>query len=448
MSNFNKFDPVFKIKAITAMIVDKTFLEQAEDIIFPEHFETESQKWIVEKILWYFRKYKGIITAEAFKREADKIQIKELRDEVITTLKEVYRNLTSTDIQYVKDEYLVFCQNQAMKIALVKSIDKLDAGKFDEIRTLISKAMQAGTERSIGHLWKEDVEQRLVEDIRHTIPTGWTVIDNLVEGGLGAGELGMIIGSSGAGKSWSLCALGLSALKHGKNVIHFTLELNEKYVGRRYDSLAIGVSPNSVQKHSDEVKAAVNNHKGTLLIKQYPSRTVTAFSLKAYIERARLKGIHPDLIIVDYADLLRSTQKTNARYEELGIIYEELRGLATEEGVPLWTVSQAQRAAAKDDVIEGDRVAESYGKIMTSDFIMSLSRKTEDKVSNSGRAHVIKNRFGQDGLTFPMIINYGAGIIDIVEERSPQGQQLKTQQDKGRELLERVLNGEKPSEGW
>ena len=127
------------------------------------------------------------------------------------------------------------------------------------------------------------------------------------------------------------------------------------------------------------------------------------------------------MVLVDYADIMKDVSKAQEMRHALGNIYEDLRGMAGELQVPVWTASQANRSALDEDVIEASKVAESYSKVMTADFVMSLSRKIEDKIGNTGRFHVIKNRFGPDGLTYPAKINTNIGKIEIFESNSVQG---------------------------
>ena len=111
---------------------------------------------------------------------------------------------------------------------------------------------------------------------------------------------------------------------------------------------------------------------------------------------------------------------------QLGNIYEDLRGLAGEMQIPIWTASQANRSALDEDVIDASKVAESYAKVMTADFVISVSRKIEDKIANTGRFHVIKNRFGPDGLTYPAKINTNIGKIELFESTSTQGKEVQS----------------------
>jgi hypothetical protein len=148
--------------------------------------------------------------------------------------------------------------------------------------------------------------------------------------------------------------------------------------------------------------------------------------LRAHLDKYHLVGVTPNLIIIDYAELMRLGGRKDSRKDELiQELYEELRGLAGEYMVPLWTASQTNRSAAEDDVIEGDKVSESYGKNFTVDFGMSLSRKSKDKLGNTARWHVFKNRFGPDGVTFPSKMDTSKGRIDIYKESSVNGAKAK-----------------------
>ena len=118
-------------------------------------------------------------------------------------------------------------------------------------------------------------------------------------------------------------------------------------------------------------------------------------------------GVKPDLVIIDYVDLLSSRRKNRERKDEIDDIYTSTKGLAQcNLDIPIWSVSQVNRAGAQDEIIEGDKAAGSYDKLMITDFAMSLSRKKEDKVKGTGRFHIMKNRYGMDGLTFSSKCRY------------------------------------------
>ena len=430
----------FQIKIIALLFTDKHFLQQISDILAPRFFESEANQFIVKSVKDYFVEFKDAPTMEVMKVKIKDIDNDLLETTVVQHLKDVYKNLETTDRDFVKQKALDFCKNQVLKAAIMESVDLLQAGDYDGIKSRVDEAMKAGSERDIGHDYQNEISLRYEESVRNSVSTGWEIIDDLADGGLGKGELGVMVAPSGIGKSWALVNIGVAALKAGLNVIHYTMELNEHYVGLRYDSVFTGIAAQDLRYHIPEVEKRLKHIKGNLTIKYFPTKACSVSGLAAHIERCKIHGQKPDLVVVDYADLLRDIGGRGREMRHiLGNIYEDLRGLAGEQEVPIWTASQANRSALEDDVIGAEKIAESYTKIMTADFVVSLSRKIEDKLAGTGRWHVIKNRFGPDGITFPSKINASNGKIEIFEQTSLGGQQTQNEMNNSNEYVRQVL---------
>ena len=442
IDNLKKFGAEFQIKCISSILSDKSFLERLSDIIDPTSFENELHQWIVKETVSYFLQYKDLPTMNVFKIKVDAIQHEDTKIGLINELRKVYLKISDSDIKFVKEQFLEFCKNQKLKSAIVESIDLLKLGKHEQVKSLVDNALKAGMERNIGHDYSTDIEKRMSVMARNTIKTNWTEIDSIMDGGLAAGELGIITACAGSGKSWVLAKIGAEALKQGKNVIHYTLELNENYVGLRYDACFTGIDFQNIRNNVDSVRKKIADVPGKLIIKYFPIKTVSAHHLKLHAERVAMLGTKVDMIIVDYADILRPTQseRNSNSYSEAGGIYEELRGVAGELQVPIWSASQSNRAAMDDDIIQANSIADSYRKIMTADFVLSLSRKVTDKVANTARFHVIKNRFGPDGLTFPSRMNAGCGDIQIYAESSKEGMSVMNEMGDGENAVKKALS--------
>ena len=176
-----------------------------------------------------------------------------------------------------------------------------------------------------------------------------------------------------------------------------------------------------------------------VFIKYFPTRTATHHTLLSHIDHLSIQDFRPDLIIIDYADLMRTPTRSNARHEELGYIYEELRSMAGELQIPMWTASQTQRSSINDEVIEADKIGESYNKVKTADVLLSLSRKTEDKINNTARLHIVKNRFGADGVTLPVKMDTSKGLVDVHDPTSPEGGELQETMANGEENMKKFL---------
>ena len=430
----------FQVKFIVCLITDKLFLEQIVDILDGKYTSNDAFRWIIDEIREYYNEYKDTITMEVFKIKIQEIDSDLLVVNVKDVLKEVFKSMEAPDLDYVKDKALDFHKSQVLKDAIVKSAEILERdGDTDEIKSIIDMAMQAGVERNLGHDYLQDIDKRYEESSRVTSPTPWDIINELMQGGLGAGELGVIVAPAGIGKSWTLAAMGAYGISKGMNVVHYTLELNEAYVGLRYDSIFSGVEGQNLKYHKEEVMEKLFKLDGNLTIKYYPTKSCTVNTLSAHLKKVITFGEKVDMVLVDYADIMRDVNKHTEMRHALGSIYEDLRGLAGEMQIPIWTASQANRSALDEDVIEASKVAESYAKVMTADFVLSLSRKIEDKISNTGRFHVIKNRFGPDGLTYPARINTNIGKIEIFESSSVQGKdvqhKIKNRDNQAKQIL-------------
>jgi replicative DNA helicase len=428
----------FQVKVIAALFTDRIFLQQIADIIQPDYFESDTNSWLLEVILDHFREYKTPPSKDVLKVKITEIENDILKTAVLEQLKEVFRYMESDDLSFVKDEILKFCKNQEIKRAIMDSVTLLKMGNYDEIKSKMDSAMKAGADTNIGLDYINDVASRYNEAARHTITTGWDVIDDLMDGGLAPGELGVVMAPAGIGKSWMLINIGANAVKAGKTVIHYTLELNENYVGQRYDSVLTGINAQTLKHHQDTVEEKMKSLSGSLVVKYYPTKSVGVMALKAHIEKTIMQGKTPDLIIVDYGDLLKVNTKKD-KHEALEDLYEELRGMAGEYKIPVWTASQAGRSALEEDIIEADKIASSYGKVMVADFLMSLSRKVEDKMSGTGRGHVIKNRFGPDGITLPSKINTNNGQFEFFEPQTTQGKQTTQIMKTGENIMKKNL---------
>lgn len=441
IDNLKKFGPEFQLKCISGLISDKPFMERISDIVDPISFETDAHQWIVKTALNYFLQYKELPTLVAFQVKVDAVEQVDFKNEIVSQLRLVFNKITDSDLMYVKEQFLEFCRNQTLKNAIMESVDHLKNGHYEKIKSVVDHAMKAGMERNIGHDYMTDIEKRMSVMSRNTIATKWQIVDQIMDGGLAAGEMGIVTACAGSGKSWVLAKLGSEAMKQGKNVLHFTLELNENYVGLRYDACFTGIDFQNIRNSVGVVREKLASIPGKLIIKYFPIKTVSAHNLKAHAERLTMLGTKVDMIIVDYADILRPFQSDrNANsYSEAGGIYEELRAVAGELQIPIWTASQSNRAGMEEDVLTAMNISDSYRKIMTADFVISVSRKTQDKQSNTARFHIIKNRFGPDGLTFPARMNAGCGDIQLYDEGSREGAALINEMNQSENIVKKMM---------
>ena len=215
-----------------------------------------------------------------------------------------------------------------------------------------------------------------------------------------------------------LVHLGAEALKAGKTVVHYTMELQDTVVGNRYDSCISGVPLSDLFFSKNQVLLNIKDVPGRLIIKEYPTKSASTETLKQHIERLKKKGIEPDMIIVDYADLLRPTRASSEKRFDLESTYEEMRAIAQIYKCPVWTASQTNRSGLNAEVITMEAISEAFNKCFVADFIFSLSRTVQDKQANKGRLFVAKNRNGPDGLIFPVFVDWSNVNIKVLNRDS------------------------------
>ena len=422
IDTLSKYGQSFQSKVVSALLTDNKFIDTIGEITTPKFFENDANKWIVSEILNYHKEYRKPPTLDVFKSQLSKVDNEILKKTVVDQLKHIYTQVGNVDLDYIKNEFRNFCINQNLKNVILQSVDLLQAGSYDRIKDLVDAAMKVGVENNLGMDYIEDYDDRMQDLKRSTVPTKWEPINDLMDGGLGPGELGVVVAPSGVGKTWILTAIGAEAVRKGLSVVHYTMELSEHYVGARYDTVFTGIPSAELKDKKDEVKAKIKNLKGRLLVKYFPPKGVTVKKLQAHIEKMVTMDNRPDVIIVDYADLLLShSNKSDSTYAEQGGVYIDLRGMSGELEIPIWTASQTNRSAIDSEVIEADKIADSYAKVMNADFIMSWSRKSKDKLNNTARCHIMKNRFGQDGITFPCKMDTNTGYIEVYDGTSPDG---------------------------
>jgi len=420
---FKKYGKPFQEKIFQSFLTDNNWTLQMVEIMEPGFFEIGYLKFLTEKYFSYHEKYKTFptlpvlinIVKESLRENRDAV----LRDQIIDFLHRVRSNPDVGDLAYVKEKTLDFCKRQAFREALEKAVQDIDEGKFDIVVDRMKNACALGMPNTAGHDFFEDMASRFEKVNRAACPTGLPEIDKkgILNGGLGKGEIGVITANTGVGKSHFLVSLGAEAIKRGKNVVHYTFELSENAVGWRYDSNLCSIPSDEVIERKDEIIEKYNDEEfGRLIIKSYPTGSASIITLRSHIEKLLLKAFVPHMIIIDYADIMRSTRKYDTMRHELKLIYEEIRNLAMDMNIPIWTASQANRDSANASVVGLENMSEAYGKAMVADVVISVSRKPSEKASGSGRLFIAKNRAGKDGILFPIKIDTSMSKIKILDE--------------------------------
>jgi len=418
--NFSKYGKSFQEKLCVVILDDRSFADQIEEVLDVNFLELNYLKLFLNKIFSYRQKY-GVHPSRDIMKTILRSELDNENELTAKQTREFYVRSQITavqDVDYIKDTALDFCKKQNLKSAMVKSIGLLQNSSFDEISQVINDSLKLGMDNDAGYDYKKDFEERFKPRFRNPITTGWELIDNICKGGLGQKELGVVIAPTGAGKSMALVHLGTQALKEGKTVVHYTLELQDTVVASRYDSCLTKIPLESLASFKEQIYEEVQDISGRLIVKEYPTKTASTQTIRNHLEKLRMRKVEVDVIIVDYGDLLRPVRYLKEKRNELESIYEELRGIAAEYEAPVWTASQTNRSGLNAEVITMESISEAFNKCFIADFIFTISRTIDDKVANSGRLFIAKNRNGPDGLIYPLFMDTANVCIKVLEPSS------------------------------
>ncbi len=409
---FSKFGKSFQEKLVKILLFDRVFANQMEEVLDNKYLELKYLQAFTQLVFDYKEKY-GTHPTLAIMAAVVRTEMEDYSSVIQRQVREyLVRIKTGEGAEeeegYIREKALEFCKKQKLKEAILESVDLLQKSSYEEIAKVINNAMLLGSSNDFGHEYIEDFEERYTVQARDPVTTGWEEIDQILRGGLGKKELGVVIASTGSGKSMAMVHLGSRALVMGKTVVHYTLELADTTVAQRYDSCITQVPLGKLFLYKDEVKEKIVHVEGKLIVKEYPTKSASVKTLESHLEKLRQKGINPDMVIVDYADLLRPSSNGFRAQElrhSLEGIYESLRALAQKYDCPVWTCSQTNRSGINADVITMEAISEAFNKCFVADFICSIARTKEDKMDDAGRMFVAKNRNGIDGVVFPMEID-------------------------------------------
>ena len=421
---FSQYNKPFQEKIFQGLLTDLAWAAQMVEVMRPDFFELRYLEYLCDKYFNYFREYRCFptqsllisIIKDSLSQDGDIL----LRDQIVSYLIRMRENPNPGDIAYVKAKSLDFCKRQAFKEALEQSVELISSDNFESVITLMKNAVSIGMPNTVGHDFFEDIEARFQKIDRCVCPTGIPELDHkdILAGGLGRGEIGVVTANTGVGKSHYLVQMGANAMRYGKNVLHYTFELTESAVGIRYDSNLCNIPSSDVRDNKKKVQDFYeenNSDLGRLIIKEYPTGAASVTTIRNHIEKLALRNFKPSVILIDYADIMKSTRQYDSLRHELKLIYEELRNLAMEMRIPVWTASQANRDSANSDIVGLENMSEAYGKAMVADLVISISRKPTEKATGSGRLFIAKNRAGKDGILFPIHIDTARSSIKVIE---------------------------------
>ena len=391
--NFGKYGKTFQEGLVQLIFEDRPFADQITEVLDVAFLELEYLRVFLRKTIDYRTRFDRHPSSSTM----DTIIHTELSDEdelVAQQVREYFEKINGYEVgdrEYIKETSLDFCRKQTLKEAMMKSVGLLQTCSFDEISTEINNALKLGSDNNFGYDYLADFEARFVPKHRKPVTTGWQDLDNITGGGLGRNELGVVIAPTGAGKS-----------------------MQETVIANRYDSCITGYPLGEIINFKEEVYDEIKDIEGSLIIKEYPTKSASTNTIKSHLSRLVKRGIKPGMVIVDYGDLLKPVVVRKEKRNELESIYEEMRAISAEFECPVWTASQTNRSGLSAEVITMEQISEAFNKCFVADFIFSVSRTIEDKQNNQGKIFVAKNRNGPDGMIYNIFMDTSNVNIKIL----------------------------------
>tara|TARA_R100000152_G_C6781767_1_gene217051 strand:+ start:1903 stop:3204 length:1302 start_codon:yes stop_codon:yes gene_type:complete len=405
---------------------NRDFYLQIASLVKEEYFEFPIHGKLFSTIRIHYDKYSSLPTDDFLVEEVK--NVKEGKEQLSDYVDELhYINSMDTssidNVEFYLDIVESFARKEAMKSAITESIGLMKDDKIDEIESVVRKALTVNRNVDYGHLYfdgiKERFERIFMEAEGERFSLVFPTLNRELEGGLSRKELAMVVAPPGVGKSLYLVNQGVQALMENKKVLYISLEMSEDKIAQRFDSVTTLIQQRNLKEKYHIVSERLQVFKdefpeSRLIIKEFPTGLATVNAIRSLmVQLKNYEDFVPDIILLDYLELMRPTREGLAEYQAQQRISEELRGLAVENNILVWTATQTNRQGRSVKLITDAELADAYGKIRTCDYAVSLNQTEEEFDEGRMRAYVMKSRNGKQRFVVPVNIDYS--ILRLTE---------------------------------
>ena len=428
------------------LVYNEEYLRKVLPFVEPDYFNDRSERIVFEHITKYVAEYNSLITKEVLQ-----IEIEDRRDITQDEVKNIYGTINELediecDFEWLSDTTEKWCRDRAIYLALMESI-KIADGQDDKknrdaIPTILSDALSVSFNRNVGHDYLEDYEERyeLYNRKESRIQFDLEYFNKITKGGLPNKTLNIALAGTGVGKSLFMCHHASSVLLAGKNVLYITLEMAEEKIAERIDANLLNVN---IQEITDlpkpifesKVTSLAKKTQGSLIIKEYPTASAHSGHFKALLnELALKKSFKPDIIFIDYLNICASSRyragsNVNS-YSYIKAIAEELRGLAVEANVPIFSATQTTRSGFASSDVDLTDTSESFGLPATADLMFALISTEELEGLGQIMVKQLKNRYNDPTYNRRFVVGVDRAKMRLYDcEQSAQDDVLDSGQD-------------------
>jgi replicative DNA helicase len=455
--NLGYLGETYQYKLAHEFMENHTFFEDLSPIIDQNMFTDPNLKTFVGVMKNYYEREGNVPRYDYMEIELRNISHSEKETETYLAVLDKVKNAPSDGVERTRDlAEKFFRQQNIVKTAneILKIAGKGDADdKFEACVNLLNDAMSKGVHNDYGEHLFDHINETLSDDYRTPIPTGIGKIDEILEGGLGRGELGVIIGPTSFGKTSLTTAMASHAAIKGRKVLQIVFEDRIKQIQRKHIGRITGIEAKDLSKPGivDKVKKTLEQFpdkeklQENLRIVKFPSGEKTARQIEKFIKKLINSGFKPELTIIDYFECLEheNDKSTSNEFEKEGKTMRRLEAMAGELDMAIWVPSQGTKDSINLELVTMDKIGGSVKKAQIAHVIMSIARTVEDISNNKATIAILKNRAGKSGKVLNGVdFNNGTCRIstDNVDEFENMLEIKKKQQEDRTALASEIFN--------
>jgi replicative DNA helicase len=411
----------YEFRLVSQILIDNKFANSIIDIVDPNYFTDPYLKLIVAAIK-EAKEVDDIIPdiGSVRIRLLENVSEETVRKYIIKQLEHVAQ-ASNYDSLKVQEIAMNFCKQQELKKSIKKIQKIIDSGEdneYEQCEAILRKALEHGDNKDDSMNIFDNIKDVLKSDFRKPIRTGISGLDAVMDGGLSKGELAVVLAPYGVGKTTMLTKIANTAMNDGYKVLQIFFEDMPKVIQRKHLSCWSGIDLNELSLHEEEIMRMCaekeKESKGILKLKKFSSDGTTMPYIRKYIRKKIAEGFKPDLILLDYIDVVEPSTKFNDSYSGEGSVMRQFESMLAEFDMAGWTAVQGNRSSIKANVVEADQMGGSIKKGQIGHFIVSIAKTLDQRDNGTATMAILKSRFGKDGIIFEDIIFDNARIqIDM-----------------------------------
>ena len=403
------------------MLRNENYTRKVLPFLKSEYFLSEDERILFNTIHDFILKYNVPPTTDALRIEINSLAVPDATiKSTNASLEEVTSDKSETNLDWLLETTEHFCQEKAIYNAMMKSIDIMNGNSKTQskgmIPSLLSDALAVTFDPNVGHDYLDQSTDRYeyYHRVQERMPFDLEFFNTITKGGLPKKTLNIALAGTGVGKSLFMCHVAASCLNMGRNVLYITMELAEEEVAKRIDANLLNTTFDDLLKlpkqiYQEKIEKLKSNTNGKLIVKEYPTAGASVLHFKTLLNELLLKkSFKPDIIFIDYLNICMSARikpggNVNS-YTYIKSIAEELRGLAVEHNVPIFSATQTTRSGFVSSDIGLEDTSESFGLPATADFMFALI-STEDLLK-LGQIMVkqLKNRYNDPNINTRFVL--------------------------------------------